>query len=244
MTHTEALSLLHAGLDGTNTAHLWVDDAKSPRYALLFVGDAFVAGDPATPGACEDIRETAREQLLALTRHLMFWSPSDEWRALLDEALQPIGTQRIIRTAFRLDAALFRESHGARLELPDGFALARHTAETLASLGGMDERWRGVGWCVMHQGERVASAQTVAIGGGHAEVGVNTVEGYRRRGFALASAREVISELLSRGITPDWGCYYNEASGALAAKLGFRGRYETSINYVDTTRAMGQTSGQ
>lgn len=73
------------------------------------------------------------------------------------------------------------------------------------------------------EGRLVGLAHTNAVTAQYADIGVATWEEYRRRGFASAAASMVARRLQERGLVPVWSAGEdNEASLALAAKLGFR----------------------
>ena len=69
--------------------------------------------------------------------------------------------------------------------------------------------------------------QRYAVATGH-----SLLEGYRRQGFATLASCACIEHCLEMGLRPEWGCYYNPASGALARSLGFSERPGTEVNYV------------
>ena len=52
------------------------------------------------------------------------------------------------------------------------------------------------------------------------------------QGFATLASCACIEHCLEMGLRPEWGCYYNPASGALARSLGFSERPGTEVNYV------------
>lgn len=57
----------------------------------------------------------------------------------------------------------------------------------------------------------------------YADLSVDTLEGQRRRGLAACCAAFLVAEVLAAGLEPVWGCTEaNEASRALALRLGFR----------------------
>ena len=69
----------------------------------------------------------------------------------------------------------------------------------------------------------VGLAHTNAVTARYADIGVATRKEFRRRGFASAAASFVARRLQERGLVPVWSAGEdNEASLALAAKLGFR----------------------
>jgi hypothetical protein len=72
------------------------------------------------------------------------------------------------------------------------------------------------------EGRLVANAFTSARTAKHADVAVNTLEGWRNRGLATAAASLVAREVQQAGQTPVWSCGEdNLASLAVARKLGF-----------------------
>ena len=71
-------------------------------------------------------------------------------------------------------------------------------------------------------GRVVGTAQTAAITGRYADIGVATDERWRGRGFATAVASIVARRMQETGRTPVWSCGEdNMASLRVAAKLGF-----------------------
>ena len=71
-------------------------------------------------------------------------------------------------------------------------------------------------------GRVVGTAQTAAITGRYAEIGVATDERWRGRGFATAAASIVARRMQETGRTPVWSCGEdNMASLQVARKLGF-----------------------
>ena len=68
----------------------------------------------------------------------------------------------------------------------------------------------------------VAIAHTYAETDLHADIGVSTVEAWRKNGFATAAASLVAQEIQTRGKVPAWSCGEdNIASLRVAQKLGF-----------------------
>ena len=71
-------------------------------------------------------------------------------------------------------------------------------------------------------GNIVAIAHTYAETDLHADIGVSTVEQWRRKGIATAAASLVAQEIQARGKVPAWSCgEENFASLRVAQKLGF-----------------------
>ena len=72
-------------------------------------------------------------------------------------------------------------------------------------------------------GDRLVSAAfTTALSNRHADIGVNTLEAYRRQGLATAVASLVARRVQETGRTPVWSAgEHNAASLAIARKIGF-----------------------
>ena len=71
-------------------------------------------------------------------------------------------------------------------------------------------------------GNIVAIAHTYAETDLHADIGVSTLEAWRKKGFSTAAASLVAQEIQARGKVPAWSCGEdNHASLRVAQKLGF-----------------------
>lgn len=82
--------------------------------------------------------------------------------------------------------------------------------------------WEGIVACAIVSGRVVATALTAAITDLHAEIGVFTMEEWRRRGFSTAAASIVAQRAQEAGLTPVWSAGEdNFASLRVAQKLGF-----------------------
>lgn len=139
-------------------------------------------------------------------QYYAFRELKNDWRALLPQG---------VTLAF-VDEALLEQKHLANLEdLVEEICSERPSVEEFL------EKSFGVclidgdelaGWCLSEY--NVAS---------RCEVGIGTVEPYRRRGFATAMASALIEHALSQGVFQiGWHCYVrNDASVATARKVGF-----------------------
>ncbi len=71
-------------------------------------------------------------------------------------------------------------------------------------------------------GNLVAIAHTYAETDLHADIGVSTLEAWRKKGFSTAAASLVAQEIQAKGKVPAWSCgEENYASLRVAEKLGF-----------------------
>jgi len=81
----------------------------------------------------------------------------------------------------------------------------------------------GVAAGAVVEGRLAGLAHTNAVTARYADIGVATRKEFRRRGFASAAGSIVARRIQERGLVPVWSAGEdNEASLAVAAKLGFR----------------------
>ncbi len=72
-------------------------------------------------------------------------------------------------------------------------------------------------------GQLVADAQPYGLSAKYCEIGVDTLEPYRNRGYSVACTALICQQLLQQGIIPVWGAREdNVVSLRVAAKVGFR----------------------
>ncbi len=81
---------------------------------------------------------------------------------------------------------------------------------------------KGTGFCIMQDGVPAAWAFSAAVSSRETDIGVETDESCRRRGFASAAAKAMIRDTLIKGKSPVWACHAeNTGSRKLAEALGF-----------------------
>jgi len=80
----------------------------------------------------------------------------------------------------------------------------------------------GIGYCIMKDKEIVSVCTTFYIGGGYSEISIDTIEKFRKKGFATKACQMFINTSLNKKLIPLWDADYgNGPSNQLAAKLGF-----------------------
>jgi GNAT superfamily N-acetyltransferase len=206
-----------------------------------------------TPDAAEFPAEAAiwlKEEVLNRQEYTGLWTLSKPWEAALQTSLQAYDVGRYVGNAFDFDVQRYRDLHaGWQKRIPAGFVVQRLNARTTLQADGTAAIWgsvenfleHGFGFCILDESQAdeqlafAANAQTIWVGDCHAETGVETREGYRRKGLATAVCCAYIDLCLQKGITPEWGCEANnEPSERLAYKLGFTNKHETPFLYVHT----------
>lgn len=224
---------IHAVFEGRQDGRVFVDDATRPTAALLCrTYDYYVAGNsegplrrfiaeaPAEPGVFQDlygycpIGEGWRDALLNLgsmpfdligRRTFRYERPPGPWPVEWCDSL-PAGT-RIVP----IDDELARR-------------IDREMSQFIGRLWGGYERFAtdGFGYCAFVDGAPVSVAYTAAVGAGEANIDVETVEPFWRRGLSAVTSAAYIDRCQALGLVATWDSDAgNAASLATARKLGF-----------------------
>jgi GNAT superfamily N-acetyltransferase len=204
----------------------WVDDVEAPSVVAARCDFWFLAGDAASPAAPDAVRTISNGTIV---------TPAvGSWDAVVRATLGARVTQRT-RTGFATpppDAWDRERLQSFVAAVPPEFEIRRVTSEGLASYEAIEkalvgnfrtnERFldRGFGFGAWHNGRYVAGCSTFTLASGKAEIEIDTVPEFRRRGLARAVAAAMILHCLEHGIEPCWDAH-NEMSSALALQLGF-----------------------
>lgn len=80
----------------------------------------------------------------------------------------------------------------------------------------------GAGFSVLYNGQLASTAYLAFILGNQLEIGIETVEAFRRKGLAWQSCVALINYCLANNFEPVWACRMEKTgSYKLAQKLGF-----------------------
>ena len=80
----------------------------------------------------------------------------------------------------------------------------------------------GIGYSLIEKDKIAATAYSAFVHGDKLEIGIETVEQFRGKGYAEKVCAKLIDYCLERNIEPIWSCKFeNQASFKLAQKLGF-----------------------
>jgi len=232
-----------AAIEGNSISRIFVDSEEQPTAALISMGWCFLGGNEKNSEFNRDLKELFVTEIMPKLDdgHFMIYSFSDEWKQILDEMLKDHNVSRINRTVLDLDPELFRKRHsGWRERIPEGHRIQQIDGQLAEGLPGVGSSWgsidnflaKGFGFCVMKDDEIISKCSTVHVGGGRTETAIKTEKEYRRQGFATLAACAYIEHCLENNVLPEWGCFYNEASGLIAEKLGFAHRRDVQVNYV------------
>jgi hypothetical protein len=228
---------------------VFVDDLESPRacYVALPYGMSLLFGSTAS----ESFRQALLPYLLGLTcrRSSQEWLqvfPND-WALVLEEmlgsrlqadsgaAVAAVADGRVVQNT-RVNFLFNPERHAAlrkSLSIPPDCEIIDDAEYLFANMKGSvvpnvfwnsagEFRERSAGFGVSWRGELAATAFGAFRLDDDLELGIETFDRFRGRGFAIHACNALIDHCVERRLEPVWACRLaNAASYRLAIKLGF-----------------------
>ncbi len=240
-------------LTGLTPGQVYVDDPQNPKAAFTWSEFRFsyLAGDPTNDDFMLGLAELLEGELLPMLpgSHdptLVIYPDSPAWIDALEERLATFHPLRLFRSLHRFDPMAFEQRTRELEALPPGYTLLPVDAQVCGRFPELafayELLWGGVqnflahgfGCCVLADGELASACDSPFCAGGRAEIGVETKEGYRRKGLATQACAAFIHESLRRGLEPVWECWWeNEASRLLATRLGFEWLEDYPVLFID-----------
>ncbi len=229
-------------LAGTVEGHVYVDDPANPTVALANTKQRYyLAGRPGNEASEEGLRQLFAEVIYPRNRaagalmFVLYYAPG--WEVRIAEGILPgkfpIRDEREYYAFRRLDPEW-------RSRLPAGYTLRPVDRELLAqeglaNLDALKEEMtseretveafleRSFGVCLLHRDEIAGWCLSEYNSGDRCEVGIETVEGHRRRGLGTVAASAFVERALQQGVRHiGWDCWAgNVASAATARRAGF-----------------------
>ncbi|WP_212936917.1 GNAT family N-acetyltransferase, partial [Bacillus hominis] len=206
----------------------WVNDLENPKVAQITVGIfTFYAGD-SNAKETEELLRNIPERILVIVN-------SDEWKKRL-ETFHERKIDKFLRYKFKRNADVFNHTKLQSFisALPKGYELRKideHIANN-PSLHNVSEDFisqfcsiddyvnRGIGYCILYNGEVVCGASSYSIYDDGIEIEVATDFDHRRKGLATVVCAALILDCLEKGKYPNWDAA-NSTSAKLADKLGY-----------------------
>jgi len=232
-----------AVLAGIHPGRVFVDDADSPRSALVSRDDGwcFLAGEPGDDAFARAVNQTIWDQEAVAPRASMvfFTCCPEDWDGKLGAVFAPrrpiaAGRRRYVcrtlgydwrsempagLTMARMDGSLLRRPD---LRVPDEVAQTIRRWRTLATSGAEDFGFVAIQEATRGMSEIVSWATVDAVVGGVGDAGLYTEARYRRRGLATLTTAAVLEHGLAHGLSEvNWTCAEDNAGSIRTAeKLG------------------------
>ena len=215
---------------------VYADNAAKPDTMLFINGFAGTAlyGDASNNERNQKIRELILDCFDEDGKEVWLSLYSPGWEAAIDAMFENDCTSwKAYRLIHRLNKAAFQEHMNWREKIPEGYTLERFDTSSHDFIAKRD--WRDFwhpgsgrfGWFLLKDGQVVSECTAVwvekyGVETGCVEIGIETKEPYRKKGYAVLTASAFIDDCLSRNLVPVWCCWdFREGSKELAGKLGF-----------------------
>jgi hypothetical protein len=213
------IPIFRSVLDGNYEGSAFVDNDMTPSWAVLQLPICFhfVAGKLIEKEALDDI---LFNRILSMQdeKQLVVFSPSDEWRPLLESIFSPRKGFIVPRKMFRFSQEKYRMAIDKYSKVLDdsNIVIAK---ERIAGHFCKDDVWTSR---LLINNECVSTCTAPMIGGGYAEIDVKTALDFQGRGYGTLATLALIQKLIGKSLIPCWSAWpYREASQSLAEKVGF-----------------------
>jgi GNAT superfamily N-acetyltransferase len=240
---TETRLAVTAALAGESPAELYVDDPATPRAALLILWNhrIYLAGTPGNTSIPHDFASLLHERYMPEGEERQpFGFAIDFTSSLWEDSLAALFPNMDSLRAEHQYYCVHLSAPILPPSLPEGFSLHRVDEALLArsSLGNHQSLVEEIhsespsvndflqhkfGYCLQYGQDLVGWCLSEYNHGNQCELGIETLEGFQRRGLATATAQATMAYAQSVGITRiGWHCWKaNIPSSSLARKLGF-----------------------
>lgn len=238
---------IDAVIAGNSPGRIWVDNHNKPTVALLWdTYHCYYLGGTANNDQFNvDLKELLFDEIIPVVieknREIYKVEYSyKEWEPILEKILETKFPVKVARKFFILDTLLTRQWKEI---LPSNFKVRKIDKNLFESdiryieriRDEINECWysvddflaRGFGFCLIYSSKEMEEVQGWCTGEyfseGKCGIGIETFQGYRRRGFATAMASAFVEHSLSINIQPYWDASAdNHASVRVAEKVGFK----------------------
>lgn len=224
----------------------WVDELENPSVAQVMLGIfVFYAGDVNS--------EAAEELICNLPEHILVIVDTDDWKKRI-ETIHEGRIEKFDRFEFEKKPEHLDSKHlqDYLSRLPKGYELKRMD-ESLVNEDSLQELspeligqfnspqdflTRGLGFCIVHNGQVVSGASSYSIYDNGIEIEVATDRDHRKKGLATIVSSALILDCLDKGIYPSWDAA-NPESLNLGKKLGYVLKQSYDTYYINYEKAKG-----
>ena len=213
-------------IEGFQKGEIFVDDDKAPTAALIwhYCGFANILGAYNE----EFVRETVNMMLNPPDGHSGRMALQTENDGCLEEMiLRTPKVAKYERFVFEFTGEKDVIAHTRDIELKqissDNYELMKGRIIPAFSWESREEFIKnGFGYCLIKDGRMSACAFASGISKDYVDIGAETAEEYRGKGYGKTVVLEMVKEILRRGKIPVWSCdTRNEASMRLGCSVGF-----------------------
>lgn len=217
-TYKNNIPVFQSVLDGNHEGVAFVDEESMPTWAVLQTpfGHHFVAGSPMKSKVLEDI---LFNQILKTQeeKQLIVFSPSDDWQLLLESIFLPRKGFVVPRKIFSFSYESYCKAGNWKSKMPKmaEMIIAKEPCNQFC----INDKWIAK---LIIEGVCISICSSPMVGGGYAEIDIETNPDFRGKGYGTLTALALIEKLLEQSLTPCWSTWPEKvASQAIAKKVGF-----------------------
>lgn len=220
--------VIFAVIEGNVDGRIYVDNIESPKTAFVMLFDTLFFSGQKNLKFCQEAFDLLTTEIFPTMNEDYFdcYCLSDALREEIERIFSSKITGRPVRKTWVLNEKAFQQYSNWRDRLPDGFNMEIIDEKFIRKYNCDKDFWnptsKRFGYSLVHDEKIVCECAACFVGGGQAEISVDTSEQYRNKGFATITCAAFIELCISTGIVPNWTCWdFRTASIALAKKLGF-----------------------
>jgi hypothetical protein len=216
-------------IDGNVEGSIYVNDPENPETALISLYDMFFLNGKADQQICESIYDLLASELFpAMSEDFFdFYCMTDELREIMEKLFSTMIQCKPMRKTFIYNKDSFEQFLKQKdIPIPTGYEFKSIDQDFIdmykLDKGFWDPSTKRFGVALVNGDEIISECTAVFVGGGQAEISIDTKEEYRNKGYATAVCAEFIQHCITIDLLPNWGCWdFRTASIALAKRLGF-----------------------
>lgn len=226
--YTHNIPVIYSSLEGQYEGELFVDSEVDPQIAILFTpfGFHFVGGNPETDNVVDVLDGMLFKEYLINSgqKEAIVFGPNEKWDKVLNEVFERHHGIKGNRKIFHLNKEKFEKVKSIKNDFESIEKSLIYEKD-----GGSTIHYPV---CRIFKDEKCISfCSGFMLGKGRAEIDVFTEETYQGKGYAKETGIALITELLNKGIEPDWCTWpYRIESQKLALSLGFELAEEISAH--------------
>lgn len=241
---------VEALIKGTSEGALWLDDSEHPSIGLFwdFADGVYLVSNEYSESLRETIQNLFQDEIIPEAEKrsespvfVIYTSPdqwntsivsffSSQWNITPETACfyeRPRSHFDPMKSSESLAAPFIGQSMDSKLFSSSDLKYVPDLQEEVESDWGSLEKFltAGYGYCVIDEDANSLASWAVIgnIARSCAELGIDTMEEYSRKGLATYVASQMISLSYRKHLTPHWYCFQNNtASVKLAEKVGFQ----------------------
>ncbi|WP_371801814.1 GNAT family N-acetyltransferase [Candidatus Lokiarchaeum ossiferum] len=252
---------VEALLNGTSEGALWIDDPTLPTIALLwdFADGVYLVSKEYSEPLCKTIQKLFQDQIIpdaekrSKSPVFVIYTSSDKWNKSIISFFtskwtikpevacffeRPLTLSDPMKSSESLPAPFMGHPMDSKLFKNSDLKHILDLQEEIESDWGSLEKFltRGYGYCVIDENTNSLASWAIIgnIARSCAELGIDTVEEYWRKGLATHVANQTISLSYKKNLTPHWYCFQNNTTSVkLAEKVGFQKIQEFLVYVIE-----------